>query len=126
MLDITAFYTLVYLELRSSVENPYISAGDINLLFGRELARTRQAKNMSQSALAGKVGVSRATIANLEGGRQNVLLHQVFALATSLDVTPNVLIPEMPAISSDAASKEDQMFLTITKAHLNAVLGGNR
>ena len=108
------------------MENLYISAGNINLLFGRELARTRQAKNMSQSALADKVGVSRATIANLEGGRQNVLLHQVFALATGLDVAPSVLIPEMPEISAGSASKEDQMFLTITKAHLNAVLGGNR
>ena len=106
------------------MENAYTSARNINLLFGKKLARARQVKNLSQSELATKVGISRATVANLEGGRQNVLLHQVFALATSLDVTPEVLIPEMPEIHPSSAST-DEMFLAITKARLNAVMGGS-
>jgi len=95
----------------------------VNKLFGEKLARARRIRNISQSELAELAGVSRATIANLEGGRQNVQLHQVFTLANSLDVAPDSLIPTMPEFPSSSTSS-DQLFLDITKARLNAVMGG--
>jgi transcriptional regulator with XRE-family HTH domain len=95
----------------------------VNKLFGEKLARARRVRNISQSELADRAAVSRATIANLEGGRQNVQLHQVFALAKSLNVEPDSLIPTMPELPSSSTSS-DQLFLEITKARLNAVMGG--
>lgn len=54
--------------------------------------RDRQ-KGMTQSKLGELVGLSRTSITNIEKGRQHVALHQVFALAYALRVTPNALMP---------------------------------
>ena len=97
----------------------------VNGVFGERLARARRVRNVSQRDLALRVGVSRATIANLEGGKQNVQLHQVFAFAAILDVQPEELIPTMPELSPNPTST-DQLFLEITKAHLTAVIGGQK
>jgi transcriptional regulator with XRE-family HTH domain len=41
--------------------------------------------------------MSRASIANIESGRQNILLHHVYALAAALDFTKVAeLLPPMP------------------------------
>ena len=46
---------------------------------------------------ASKVKMSRASIANIESGRQNVLLHHVYALAAALDFTKvGELLPPLP------------------------------
>lgn len=59
---------------------------EIYLAFGRQLAARRQNLKKSQKEIADKVGLSRASIANIESGRQGVLLHQVFALADALEM----------------------------------------
>ena len=64
---------------------------------GKAVATRRKALDFTQATLAGKVGMSRASIANIESGRQNVLLHQVYALADALEY-PKVadLLPLRP------------------------------
>lgn len=52
---------------------------------GRAVASRRTALKLTQSALGDRVGLSRASIANIESGRQNVLLHQVYDLAGALE-----------------------------------------
>jgi len=55
---------------------------------------------MSQDILAKAVGLSRASIANIETGRQKVLLHHVYLLASALgcssilDLIPTLRSPE--------------------------------
>jgi len=44
--------------------------------FGEAMALRRQELDMTQADLAVRVGLSRASIANIERGRQSVLLHQ--------------------------------------------------
>ena len=41
---------------------------------------------MTQSEIATKVGISRASVANIEAGRQKVLLHQVYLFASALSL----------------------------------------
>lgn len=52
--------------------------------FGKAVSTRRKALDLTQAQLASKVNMSRASIANIESGRQNVLLHHVYALAGAL------------------------------------------
>lgn len=71
------------------------------------------------------MGVSRATIANLERGRQNVQLHQMYALAAHLDVAVSELMPVLPELAFTPRSTDD-LFLKIAKARLSAAMGGDK
>ncbi|KNY12867.1 XRE family transcriptional regulator [Shinella sp. SUS2] len=65
--------------------------------FGNAVSTRRKALGLTQAELAGKVKISRASIANIESGRQNILLHHVYALAAALDFTKVAdLLPPMP------------------------------
>jgi transcriptional regulator with XRE-family HTH domain len=58
-----------------------------------KLATIRKKRNMSQAALAEKSGVSRATIANIERGKQvELLVGTVAKLANALDVSISEVI----------------------------------
>lgn len=59
---------------------------------------------MTQEKLGLLVGLSRTSITNIEKGRQHVLLHQVFAIASALKAPPEALLPEVISPSEvDAA-----------------------
>ena len=55
--------------------------------------RNRRNPKMSQKILAEAVGVSRASIANIERGHHRVQLHVLYDIATALDVEPHDLMP---------------------------------
>jgi transcriptional regulator with XRE-family HTH domain len=63
---------------------------------------------LTQEALAQRVGISRASLANIETGRQNVLVHQLYALATALSLDPSDFL--LPA-NQNATSEESSDFL---------------
>lgn len=100
-------------------------AAHINAQFGKQLARVRRVKNISQAELARRMGVSRATIANLERGRQNVQLHQMYSLASHLDAPVSELMPAMRELTL-SPMPPDALFLEIAKARLTAVTGGDK
>lgn len=62
--------------------------------FGKLVREHRQRLGLRQDQLGEAIGLSRTSITNIEQGRQKVLLHQVFLLADSLQVTPEALLPE--------------------------------
>jgi transcriptional regulator with XRE-family HTH domain len=61
-----------------------VQQNPINVAFGAAVAKRRDELNMSQAKLAGLTGLSRASIASIEKGRQNVLLHHVYEIAQAL------------------------------------------
>lgn len=70
--------------------------------FGRAIATRRRVLGLTQADLAARVGMSRASIANIESGRQNVLLHHVFSLATALQMSKIAdLLPALPRPALD-------------------------
>ncbi|MFZ4807589.1 MAG: helix-turn-helix transcriptional regulator [Hyphomicrobiaceae bacterium] len=53
----------------------------------------RERLDMNQSTLAEAIALSRASVANIEAGRQQVALHQVYRLAAALGVDVTTLLP---------------------------------
>ena len=80
---------------------------DIYREVGQRIRRFRKGAGRTQHQLADQIGVSRASIANIEAGRQNFMLHYVYAIAEALELdTPISLLPgahEGIAASTDMA-----------------------
>ena len=88
---------------------------------GRAVATRRKMVGLTQAEVAKAVGISRASIANSESGRQKVLLHQVYGLVKALDLKAiTELVPATPprALATEsgerlstwgAAVSDDQM-----------------
>lgn len=57
-------------------------------------ARIRQLRGsrLTQEELAKRAGLSRASVVNLEAGRQKLLLHHAFSIARTLGVSPSEFI----------------------------------
>jgi len=66
--------------------------------FGSRLREAREAAGLRQETVAERVGLSRASIANIEGARQRFPLHVAYALAEAVNVPVSELLPrERPA-----------------------------
>jgi transcriptional regulator with XRE-family HTH domain len=62
---------------------------------GRTIAKRRDELDMTQAEVATKLGLSRASLANLESGRQRIMVHQLFALVHALKLKSILdLVPE--------------------------------
>ena len=59
-----------------------------------ERIRTRRKKlGMTQEQLAQKLEISRASLANIETGRQSILLHNLYSIAKAIELAPESLLP---------------------------------
>ena len=59
---------------------------------GLKIRRVREALGMTQEELAKRVGLVRTSIANIEAGRQRLLLHEIEGFAAGLGTTPKHLL----------------------------------
>lgn len=92
---------IVWLTLpRNIAQTCAMDRNPINIAFGKAVALRRDELGLTQSDLAKRVDLSRASIANIEKGRQNVLLHHVYDLAAALKMH-NVgdILPARPQVS---------------------------
>ena len=62
-------------------------------LIGAVIKARRKTLELKQETLAGRLGISRGSLANVETGRQSVLVHQLYKFAAALGVTPSDLLP---------------------------------
>ena len=63
------------------------------LEFGRLLREARTAADLTQQEVAGRVGLTRTSITNIERGSQHISLHQLFLLANAVGRNPTDLLP---------------------------------
>jgi transcriptional regulator with XRE-family HTH domain len=73
---------------------------------GALIRRRRRALDLTQDKLAGRLGISRGALANIETGRQNILLHQLVRLAAALEMDIHELLPVQQK-SADADQSKD-------------------
>jgi len=64
----------------------------------------RKALKMTQKDLAKKLAISRGSLANIEAGRQNILVHQLYRYAEALKLERFDLLPERLPDSSASAT----------------------
>jgi transcriptional regulator with XRE-family HTH domain len=72
--------------------------------FGKRLASERSRKGLTQAQLADLVGLSRASITNIERGRQRVQLHLVYSFANALQTPAGALLPRGSRTKSRVAA----------------------
>ena len=71
---------------------------------GRTIRRYRAGAHRTQAQLASEIDISRASLANIEAGRQQILLHHLYAIADALDLdSPRVLMPAPSPRDADSA-----------------------
>lgn len=74
---------------------------------GALIKARRKALGWKQESLAQTMDISRGSLANIELGRQSVLIHQLYKFAAKLEVRPTDLLPTRQVESSK--SGRDQL-----------------
>lgn len=78
--------------------------------FGRAVATRRRILDLTQADLAARARMSRASVANIESGRQNVSLHHVYSLAEALEFAK--ISDLLPASSKPSTQEEFDVILS--------------
>jgi transcriptional regulator with XRE-family HTH domain len=68
--------------------------------------RGRSAQKVSQAKLATQLGISRASIVNIEAGRQHAPLDLLWRIAVALDMELVQLIPHRAELATSSAAVE--------------------
>jgi transcriptional regulator with XRE-family HTH domain len=91
---------------------------DVYKLLGSRAATRRKQLKLKQDEVAKQIGLSRASVANLETGRQKILLHHVYRLAAALELRsimeliPHTLVEIEPVnFTGDAVSEQQKTTL---------------
>jgi transcriptional regulator with XRE-family HTH domain len=72
-------------------------------IVGDRIRARRKTLGMTQAQLAQRLEISRASLANIETGRQSVLVHNLYSIAHAIDLAPESLLP---AVSVDSMKNE--------------------
>jgi transcriptional regulator with XRE-family HTH domain len=71
---------------------------------GSKIRSARVDREWKQEELAAAVGLTRSSVANIEAGRQKMLVHSLMRIAESLQVAINTLLPDAELLSAMANS----------------------
>ena len=91
---------------------------------GTTIKAQRRARGLTQQQLAKQLGISRASLANVETGRQRVLIHQLYELADQLSINIQELLPN-PSEAEALQALDDLLFsenLTVAQRQQIATL----
>lgn len=75
-------------------DNITSSQQDLYITLGKRIQEARQRTPLTQAQLAAALGLSRTSVTNIENGRQQILVHTLYAIATALRVDLHTLLPE--------------------------------
>ena len=75
-------------------------------IVGDRIRARRKTLGMTQSQLAQRLEISRASLANIETGRQSVLIHNLYSIANAIDLSPESLLP---AVKVESAKSDPEI-----------------
>jgi len=67
----------------------------LNREVGGNIRREREAAKLSQAQLAAHLGMTRASVSNIEAGNHAIMLSHVYNIALFLDLPISRLLPEL-------------------------------
>lgn len=76
-------------EAESQLETQFLKE------FGENIINARKREGMTQEDLGAKLGLSRTSITNIEGGRQDTVISRLPYLCAVLNCSPSDLIPSI-------------------------------
>jgi transcriptional regulator with XRE-family HTH domain len=82
--------------------------------FGQLVRRHRDRLNLSQAQIADAVGLTRASVANIETGRQRIPLHQLFRLARAFQVEVDALLPRQTTATQTLVDHDIRSSMNLT------------
>ena len=95
---------------------------------GERIRKNRVKSDLTQTDLAHVTGLTRSSIANIEGGRQRAPIHTLYMIAQALDTSIQELMPSSseldllatitPALDLEGQSSATQEFVTSTLRRL--------
>ena len=62
---------------------------------GAAIKKCRNERQLTQEELSGQIGISRASLANIETGRQRLLVHQLYRIAGHLGQEIEAMLPNL-------------------------------
>lgn len=89
---------------------------------GTRISSVRRSKLLSQDQLAAALGLSRASVSNIEAGRQKIALHSLVMAAKFLDTSVDSLLPEPPANNADVGGVRVSSVRPLREGERNEVL----
>jgi transcriptional regulator with XRE-family HTH domain len=75
---------------------------------GKRIQEARRSTGATQSELAAAANLTRASLANIESGRQQLLVHHLVAIAAATDTTIEALVPSSstPAVNIEQLARD--------------------
>lgn len=77
------------MERRLTVDEP---TTDFDQQLGARIAEARRAAGLTQTELGDRIGLTRSSVANIEGARQHILAASLITIGRALDVDPRWLL----------------------------------
>jgi transcriptional regulator with XRE-family HTH domain len=71
---------------------------DLYQIIGKGVRELRDLKGLTQADLSAKTNINRATISNIESGKQQVSLHYLYLIAKALEVEAKEFLPSVSEI----------------------------
>lgn len=78
-------------------------------ILGARVKQNRKQASLSQAELAERIGLTRASVANLEAGRQRPSTHQAAMIADILNVPIERLLPPAPSAIDPIRNADDEL-----------------
>jgi transcriptional regulator with XRE-family HTH domain len=72
---------------------------------GIRIRQERERRGWTQGELADRVGLGRTSMTNIEGGRQRLLVHQLWRIARALSIQARDLLPDLPAAQAESVEE---------------------